>query len=306
MRILICSDGSKWAHKSAQFALQLFRHTVHEITVLVFKQRTQALDADQKALIKGMRNKEDNVGSDRSAHQIETDLQALVDEIMEADKPVQWTHAEGNMANHLMEVADDYDMVCLGGVGKGGFSRNLMGVFVDELVMDSNGNLLVTKTSDALCRDVLVALPPKDTDDEHMAHYLGQLFAGSGVTITVNIMWSDLPHRFEGYLEAAARQRVKRMVDDDLFPDKHHRLNYISRIISQYDLTCKAAFKDYKSMGELVDGVKPSSYDLMVVRPPAPGDGFLQQLEPKKQSLNLMRKSSSNVMLLRDVPQHIE
>ena len=52
------------------------------------------------------------------------------------------------------------------------------------------------------------------------------------------------------------------------------------------------------------DDAKPSSYDLVVVRPPAPGDGFLQQLEPNKQSLNLMRKSDSNVMLLRAVPPH--
>ena len=305
MRILICSDGSKWAQKSARFALQLFRDATHEITILVFKQRPRDLNAAQKSMVRGTRDKEDNVGSDRSSNIIKSELQDIVDEVhVDMHKEVVWQHEEGNMANHLLNIAKDYELVCLGGAGKGGFSRHMLGMIVDEVVMQGKGNLMVTKTSDAQCRDILITLPPEDTDDVHIAHYLGRLFQGSDAAITVNIMWSDLPHRFEGYLDAAVGQRVKRMVDEDLFPDKRNRLNSITRIISSYGLECKAAFQDYKSMSDLVDDAKPSSYDLVVVRPPAPGDGFLQQLEPNKQSLNLMRKSASNVMLLRAVPPH--
>ncbi|PEN08041.1 hypothetical protein CRI93_06255 [Longimonas halophila] len=304
MRILICSDGSKWAQKSARFALQLFRDTAHELTILIFNQRTKDLNAAQKSMVRGTRDKEDNVGSNRSSQTIETELQDLVDDVHIDTHEVVWKREEGNMATHLLNVAKDYELVCLGGAGKGGFSRHMLGMIVDEIVMQGKGNLMVTKTSDAKCRDILITLPPEDTDDVHIAHYLGRLFQGSAATITVNIMWSDLPHRFEGYLDAAVGQRVKRMVDEDLFPDKRNRLNSITRIISSYGLECKAAFQDYKSMSDLVDDAKPSSYDLVVVRPPAPGDGFLQQLEPNKQSLNLMRKSASNVMLLRAVPPH--
>jgi nucleotide-binding universal stress UspA family protein len=305
MRILICSDGSKWAQKSARFALQLFRDTTHELTILIFDQQTKDLDAAQKSMVRGTRDKEDNVGSNRSSKTIETELQDLVDEVhVDMQKEVVWQREEGNMANHLLDVAKDYELICLGGAGKGGFSRHMLGMIVDEVVMKGEGNLLVTKTSDAQCRDILITLPPQDTDDANMAHYLGRMFKGSNATITVNIMWGDLPHRFEGYLDAAVGQRVKRMVDEDLFPDKRNRLNDITEIISSYGLECEASFQDYKSMSELVDDAKPSSYDLVVVRPPAPGDGFLQQLEPNKQSLNLMRKSDSNVMLLRAVPPH--
>lgn len=304
MRILICSDGSKWAQKSARFALQLFRDTAHELTILVFKQRSKDLNAAQKSMVRGTRNKEDNVGSSRSSEIIETELHDLADDIRVDAKEVAWKREEGNMATHLLDVAKDYELVCLGGAGKGGFSRHMLGMIVDEVVMQGEGNLMVTKTSDERCRDILIALPPEDTDDENMAHYLGRLFEGSNATITINIMWSDLPHRFEGYLDAAVGQRVKRMVDEDLFPDKRNRLDSITRVITSYGLECKAAFQDFKSMSELVDDAKPSSYDLVVVRPPAPGDGFLQQLEPNKQSLNLMRKSASNVMLLRAVPPH--
>lgn len=302
MHPLICSDGSEWAQKSARFALQLFRGTSNEITVLVFKQRPRALDAEQQAMVQGAREKGDNLGAARAADEIDRELHVLVKEILGDDSAVHWKQADGNMAEHLLGVANDYDIICLGGVGKGGFSRNLMGVFVDELVLKGTGNLLVTKTSDALCHNVLLALPPEDADDKNMAHYLGQLFEGSGVNITINIMWSDLPHRFEGYMEASMGQRVKRMVDEDLFPDKRRRLGHITGILNDYGLTSKAAFKDYGSMSDLVDAAEPNSYDLIIVRPPAAGDGFLQQLEPNKQSLNLMRKSASNVMLLRDVP----
>ena len=304
MRILICSDGSKWAQKSARFALQLFRDTAHELTILVFKQRSKDLNAAQKSMVRGTRDKEDNVGSSRSSEIIETELHDLADDIRVDAQEVAWKREEGNMATHLLDVAKDYELVCLGGAGKGGFSRHMLGMIVDEVVMQGEGNLMVTKTSDERCRDILIALPPEDTDDENMAHYLGRLFEGSNATITINIMWSDLPHRFEGYLDAAVGQRVKRMVDEDLFPDKRNRLDSITRVINSYGLECKAAFQDFKSMSELVDDAKPSSYDLVVVRPPAPGDGFLQQLEPNKQSLNLMRKSASNVMLLRAVPPH--
>ena len=304
MRILICSDGSKWAQKSARFALQLFRDTVHELTVLVFNQLAKDLDAAQESMVRGTRDKEDNIGSDRSSQIIETELHDLADDVRIDAKEVVWKREEGNMATHLLDVAKNYELICLGGAGKGGFSRNMLGMIVDEIVMEGKGNLMVTKTSARPCRDILIALPPEDTDDANMAHYLGRLFQGSNATVTVNIMWGDLPHRFEGYLDAATGQRMKRMVDEDLFPRKRSRLDSITKIMSSYGLECEAAFQDYKSMSELVDDAKPSSYDLVVVRPPASGDGFLQQLQPNKQSLNLMRKSASNVMLLRAVPPH--
>ncbi|MES3629682.1 MAG: universal stress protein [Longimonas sp.] len=306
MRILICSDGSEWAQKSARFALQLFRETAHALTILVFKQHTDALEGEKKSIMQGTQDKEDNIGSERSSSVIEDELHDLVGDFDIAVDEVAWEREEGNMASHLLDIAPDYELICLGGAGKGGFSRSMLGLIVDEVVLEGKGNLMVTKKSDASCRNVLVVLPSEDVYDTDTIHYIGRLFKGSDVVVTVNVLWSDLPHRFEGYLEAATGQRMKRMVDEDLLPDKRDRLEKIKKILKSYEVESKVAYQDSGSVSELVDDAKSSSYDLIVVHPPAPGTGLLQQLEPNKQSLNLMRKSEANVMLLRAVPPHAD
>ncbi len=300
MRILICSDGSKWATKSARFALQLFRDTAHELTVLAFKTRAKELETTQKKMIRGTREKEDNIGAQRSLTIIEEEAQDLVGELIVDTHEVHWMRQEGDMVSSILAIANDYDLICLGGAGKGGFSQNMLGLIVDEVVKKGDGNLMVTKKSDAKCRDVLVALMP-ETVTEELAHYLGVMFKGSPATITIDVLWEDLPERFEGYLNAATGQRVKQMVDADLFHDPH-QLRDIVAIIESYGVDCSASYQDYKSLNQLIDAVEPASYDLIIVHPPSRDSGLLQLIEPEKQSLNLMRKSSANVMLLRSLP----
>lgn len=300
MRILIASDGSKWAQKSARFALQLFRHTAHELTILVFKKRPEEVEGPRKAIAQGAQNKKDNVGAERAPQAIEQEAKDLVEEL--AIEEIEWRRDEGDMAGHLLDIADEYDLLCLGGVGKGVFSQNMLGMIVDKVVMEGHGNLLVTKKSETECQDVLVALPSESLENEALIHYLGTLFQGSSIHVTIHVLWEALPERFEGYLEATSARKMKKMVDEELFSGNKEKLQNLVDIIESYDLECSASFQDYESVEQLIDHGELGHYDLIVVHPPAPGSGFVEQLEPKKQSLNLMRKSTSNVLLLRSIP----
>ncbi len=300
MRILICSDGSKWAQKSARFALQLFRDTVHELTILVFKQRASGMTPAKKSMTRGTRDKQDNLGADRATEVIAREVEDLVDDLSIDHREIAWRQDEGNMADHLLEIADDYDLICLGGAGKGGYSPNMLGLIADEIVKRGDGNLMVTKTSDDICKKVLVALSPKSIDED-LAHYLGQLFQDSPASVTIDVLWEDLPPRFEGYLDAATGRKMKQMVDSDLFDDPK-KLRRIIDVIESYGIDADSSYQDYHSLEELIEDVEPTAYDLLVLRPSTEDSGFLQMIEPSKQSLNLMRKSSTNVMLLRSLP----
>lgn len=302
MRILICADGSRWALKSARFALQLFRHTAHELTILTFKIRARELPKTRKTITRATRKKEDNIGAERSAVTIERELEDLVDELSIDTREITWLREEGDMAEHVLDIAEDYDLVCLGGAGKGGFSQHMLGLIADQVVLEGKGNLLVTKTSDCVCRDILVALRSSSIDD-NLANYLGTLFQGSSARITLDVLWEELPGRFEGYLDAAVGQRMKEMVDDELF-EPPEELQNIVEILDGYGIECTWSYKDYHSLDELINDVEPNAYDLMIIHPPPRSTGLRQLLEPRKQSLNLMRKSSPNVMLLRDLPVH--
>ena len=299
MRILICADGSRWALKSARFALQLFGDSAHQLTILTFKLRAREMPEAKKTITRATRKKEDNIGSERSATTIETELQELVDELSIDAHEIAWMREEGDMAQHVLEIAEDYDLVCLGGAGKGGFSQHLLGLIADEIVLKGKGNLLVTKTSDSLCRNILVTLHSSSVDDQ-LANYLGSLFQGCSTKITLDVLWEESPGRFQGYLDAVTRQRMKQMVVDDLF-EPPQGLQDIVDILAEYDIESSWSYRDYRSLDELIDSVEPDSYDLIVVPPPPRSTGLRQILEPRKQSLNLMRKSSPNVMLLRDI-----
>lgn len=299
MRILICSDGSRWALKSARFALQLFRPTTHELTILTFKVRAREMSKEKKTITRATRKKEDNIGAERSTATIEQELEDLVGELSIDTREITWLREEGDMAQHILSIADDYDLVCLGGAGKGGFSQHLLGLIADEIVLEGKGNLLVTKTSDTICREVLVALRSSSVDDE-LISYLGTLFEGSSARLTFDILWEELPGRFEGYLDAATHQRMKQMVDDELF-EPPQKLKDIATILDEYGIESSWSYQDYNSLNELIDDVEPNSYDLIIVHPPPRSTSLRQILEPRKQSLNLMRKSSPNVMLLRNL-----
>ena len=300
MRILICSDGSKWALKSARFALQLFRHTAHELTILAFRQRAAYMSPTKKRITRATRQKEDNLGAERPAIEITEELQDLMGELSIDARELVWEQQEGDMARHILDIADGYDLICLGGAGKGAFSQNLLGMIADEVVMKGHGNLMVTKTSDMICQNILVAVTP-DSLSEDLAHHLGTLFQGSPASICIEVLWEALTERFEGYLDASSRQRVAAMVDADLFDDPEHLENILA-IIESYGVDCSAQFRDFRSLNQLIDHVEPASYDLIIIHPPPREASLLNFLGSEKESLTLMRKSSPNVMLLRSVP----
>lgn len=296
MRILICSNGTQWARKSARFALQLFRETTHQLTILIFKERASDLDASRESITRATRKKEGQTGATRSAETIEQEIRDLVDEL-DIDTEIEWLSGEGDLSKHVLDIAEDYDLVCVGGGGRGGFSQNMLGLVADDLVRKGKGNLMVTKTTDRICRNVLVALHPQSVNRE-LAHYLGQLFEETPASITVDVLWKDSPGRFDGYFDAAVGQRVKDMMDADLFEDPE-QLRELIEIIDSYGVTGKSSYQDFHSLDELVDNVDPAAYDLILVRPPDDHAGLIEMMEPVTKSLDLMRKSSTNVMLLR-------
>ena len=306
MRILICSDGSKWAYKSARFALQLFRDTAHELTILVFKQCAAKMSSTKKTITRATREKEDNIGAQRSPDLIDEEVHELVEDLAIDGTDIRWLHEEGDMARHILDIAKDYDLVCLGGAGKGGFSQNMLGLIADEVVTEGKGNLMVTKSSDVVCKNILLAVTPSSLS-EGLAHYVGTLFEGSPAAITIDVLWDALPQRFAGYLEATPAQRVTEMVDADLFDDPDHLQNIIE-IIESYGIESSFSYRDYKSLSQLIDDVEFNSYDLIIVHPESPKKGLTEGLlqfvgaGEKNQSLDLMRKSSPNVMLIRSLP----
>lgn len=298
MRILICSDGSEWARKSVQFALQLFGDTAHELTILIFKERPSKLDSSRKSIVRGTRKKEGQTGADRSIEKIEREIRDLVEELG-VHTDISWLKGEGAFADHILDIAGDYDLVCVGGGGRGGFSQHTLGLVADDLIREDKGNLMVTKTSDAICRNVLVALHPKSVSTE-LAHYLGQMCEGTPASITVNVLWKEAPNRFDGYFEGTVSQRVRDMMDADLF-ENPDQLKDLIDIINSYGVSGKSSYQDFHSLDELVDNVDPAAYDLIIIRPDEEHAGLIEMMEPVNRSLDLMRKSDSNVMLLRSL-----
>lgn len=299
MRILICSDGSKWAQKSARFALQLFRDTTHELTVLVFKLRPNKMDSTPEKITRGTIDKQDNIGAGRSPKTIERRVEGLVDGLDVEHDEIDWLYEQGDMAAHVLTIASDYDLVCVGGAGKGGFSQKMLGLVADTIVKEGKGNLMVTKTSDVVCRRVLVALTPASIDGR-MAHYLGSMFKETPASITIEVLWEELPGRFEGYMEGTTGERVKRMVKDNLVK-KPGKLEEFAETIESYGVPTAISYQDYESLNLLIEDVSADAYDLLVVHPPEPEETILTRLEPEKQALTLMRKSSPNVLLLRNL-----
>lgn len=297
MRILICFDGSTWARKSARFALRLFKNTPKHLTLLTFKRQpeheqpgTERLPAQDKA---------DNVGAEREPMTIERELSSLAKSEDVAD--ASFIEGAGDLVGHLLSIAPQYDLVCLGGAGKGGFSQYTLGHIVDGVVLKGQGNLLVTKRSDSKCQNVMIAITRERAEDEHLIDYLGKLFQGSPCALTIHVLWEELPHRFEGYLQGATAEKMKQMVGQNLFQKNRAELQNLTDHLASYGLDAQASYHNMPSMEKMVEEVDPEAYDLVVIYPPSRSDGMLKRLEPKKESLNLMRKSTCNVMLLRSL-----
>ncbi len=297
MRILISADGSQWAVKSARFALQLFRNTDHEVTILVFKQRARDLPKKKEKITRDLRRKGDLEGAARKADVIEEEVEDLVDELSLKQGDVEWRQARGDMAKYLLGVAPNYDLVCIGGAGKGGFSQQLLGMIADEIVMSGEGNLMVTKATDKLCRKVLVTVMVNDLSDK-LANYLGSLFGGTGTELSLEVIRDDQPRRFDGYLNAASGERLKQMAQDDLFVDSSRR-DEVTEIIESYGVECHYADRDFESMGDLIDKADPNSYDLLIIHPPPEDSRLFGLFGNEAKHLKLMRRSQTNVMLLR-------
>ncbi len=297
MRILISADGSQWAAKSAKFALQLFRDSDHDVTILVFKQRARDLPKKKETITRDIRRKDDLEGAARKADVIEEEVEDLVADLAIEHDSVEWKFARGDMAKYLLGVAGSYDLVCIGGAGKGGFSQQLLGMIADEIVTTGTGNLMVTKATDQICRKVLVTVMHNDLSDE-LARYLGTLFAGTGTTLALEVISDDQPRRFEGYLNAASGERLKQMAQDDLFVEsRRHR--EIKDIIESYGVECRLSDRDFESMEDLIDTVDPEGYDLLIIHPPPEESRLFGLFGSEAKHLKLMRRSQTNVMLLR-------
>lgn len=291
MHILICYDGSYWARRSTRFALRLFANTDHRLTVLVVDRPDHDISepvADEP--------ESDRCGADRSMTELESDVRELVDKL-DVSPQLNWRHETGEMFDAITTVCGDCELICVGGTGRGVYSASMLGTVGRRLVRQGRKNILVTKHTDEVCRNAVVAVTESGFD-ARLAHHLGTLFESTSTRLNIEILWGELPTRFQGYLDASIGRRLQQMIDADMF-DRPDEIARPADILESYDLDVTISFQSRPSLDHLIDDFEDVGYDLVVLRARPHDARLLRQFEPDNRLIELMRRSIPNVMVLR-------
>ncbi|MGM0381493.1 MAG: universal stress protein [bacterium] len=291
MKILVLTDGSEGAQKSTRFAVKLFQFTSHEIKVVVFKSNDKELPEAE----------EERIGADRALEEIKTETDEIVGDSSNKLTDVEVLTDRGNLMEYIDGVADDYDLVCLGTAGKGAFTENVLGEVPANVIRYGRGNLLINKGNDSECRRSVICAPLAAFTEE-LAEFVIGLFTDFPGEIVIYPLLENYPRRFEGYRDASGKKKVEEMVEDEVFPHDHERLDQFVKILESEDFVTNFKFCEGTSTADLIDGFTARDYDLIIIHAPGGEHEFLPDFEPGKQMLQLVRKSPTNTLVLRDVP----
>lgn len=301
MKILVCTDGSRWAQDSVRFVVDLFRNSVHELTVLVFKQRPGDLTAAEKRIARGTSSKHEKSGQERPGSEIEGEVREIVGRLEVHSAVVGLEQAEGDLSEHILRVAADYDLVSLGGAGRGGFSHDLLGMIANRVILEGTGNLMVTKRVEGPCRRVLLAVRRERVDRE-LLDWVGTLISGADVELTLWVLTPRVLKRFEGYMEAVRGERLRKVGEAETSPGERALMERVADALAGHGVKAAVDVKTGVSFSGMIDEVEPRVYDLVMIHPPFDPPGPFQDIEPAKLALKLLRKIPSNVLLLRSLP----
>ena len=291
MDILILTDGSEGAQNSTRFAVNLFQFTEHKIKVVVFKTDESKLPDEE----------ENRVGADRALDIIRSETDRIVADNSNKLTDVEVLSDEGDLLEYINQVADEYNLVCLGTTGRGAFTENVLGKVPADVIQYGSGNLLIHKGEPIDCkRSILCA--PLAAFTEELAEFITTLFTDNPGLVVISPLLENYPHRFEGYRDASGKRKVEELVKDGAIDHKHEQLNTFLDVLEEEGFSTELKPHEGINTANLIDSFSPRDYDMIILHAPGGEHEFLPDFEPGKQMLQLVRKSPTNTLILRDIP----
>ncbi len=138
-KILLPTDGSEYAEKTVQFAIDLAKSLQASVEIMYAFQPATSLRKRASMMLEEYRN-----AMEEDAKEIVTDV---AERLKTEGLKVTATVVEGPAAEAILRAADELspDLIIMGSRGEGGFANVLLGGVAEQVVHHSTVPVLVVK-----------------------------------------------------------------------------------------------------------------------------------------------------------------
>lgn len=239
MRILICTDGSKYAKEAIRFGGLLARGAKAHLTLL--------------GVVEGPDEKE------KVRQSLERAKYLLAQDVAALEMKTRTGHAAEEILSETEE--NEYDLVVVGSRGRRGITRFLMGSTAARIVQHSQISVLIVKGSRPSLQKILVCTGGAERGEEDVG-FGGKVARSTRAQVTILHVMSQLPltrrAKWED-LEATAEELLQRNTPEGV----HLRKGL--QILGELGVTGKVKVRRGLVVNEILAEAEEGGYDLLVI-----------------------------------------
>jgi len=239
VRILICTDGSKYAEEAIRFGGLIAKGAKAHLTLLEVVEGPHEMEKVRKSL-------------ERAREVLAQDVAAL-------ETKTKMGHAAEGILSETEER--EYDLVIVGSRGRRGITRFLLGSTAARIVQHAPISVLIVKGKQPSLRRILICTGGAERGEEDV-RFGGMIARCTGAQVTILHVMSQLP------LSPEARLEDLEATEEELFqretPEGVH-LRKGLQILRELGVAGKVKVRRGLVVDEILAEAEEGGYDLLVI-----------------------------------------
>jgi len=289
LNVLYFSQGRKEDKNALTYLKSLLSEKVDEVDIIYVKEKGSDVEEKRRRdLAREQREHFEKAESDEA-------LEKAKEVFSETSINVLTTSSSGDPVEEVITKLGDkkFDLLALTAFGRGGFSREILGVHVKPILEKTTLPVLIHKGEISSCERVLMHVPRDKKRCINLASYMSSLLKYSKPSVTfLSILEEGHPH-FDGYTSPEDEEGLAEVRKDYEFEEEEY-LRTAKDILTEEGIDAEIRHRIGGLSTELLKEAKEGRYDLMTFAPEKPG--LLQSLWEGDVSFEIVRDVEISVL----------
>jgi nucleotide-binding universal stress UspA family protein len=289
LNVLYYSQGREEDKNALTYLKSLLSGEVDEIDIIYVTEKSSEVDEKRRRdLAREQREYFTSVESDEA-------LEKARNVFSESEINVITTSSTGDPVEEVIRKLGDksFDLFALSAFGRGGFSKEILGVHVKPILDRSNLPVLIHKGDISSCERVLMHVPNDRERCINLAKYMSEFLRHSKPSVTfLSILEEGHPH-FDGYTSPEDEEGLAEVRKDYEFAEKEY-LKIAKEFLTEKGIEAEIRQRIGSLSTEILKEAKEGRYDLMTFAPEKPG--LLQSLWEGDVSFEIIRDVEISVL----------